>query len=157
MNNKEISEILRRDPRARRVFRGEFPRDRLPLHVVNDAPSIYVINTGHSRGPGEHWVCAWFDGIGGGAEYYDSFGLPPTLVSIRNFISRKSSCELKYNQRLCQSLVSSACGLYVIYYALMKSGGASLRRAQQPFHPYNLRSNDNKVRSLVTNLLRNRM
>ena len=71
MNNREISEILGRDPRARRVFRGVFPRDKLPLNINNNNnnASAYIINTGHSSGQGEHWVCAWFDGISGEAEY----------------------------------------------------------------------------------------
>lgn len=150
MNNKEISRIVQSDPRARRIFRGVYPRDQLPPSTTPN--SAYIINTDHSRGPGEHWVCVWFDSQGG-AEYFDSFGLPPTLNAIQRFISDNSIKSLKYNQRLCQSLVSSACGLYIIYYVLMKSRGASLRRLQQPFQPYNLRGNDNKVRTLVSNLL----
>ena len=158
MNNKEITTLLKSDPRARRVFKGVFPRDRLPTTINNNnnnLPSAYIINTDRSSGPGEHWVCVWFDGHGR-AEYFDSFGLPPTLVAIQNFISRNSYVRSNYNQRLCQSLVSSACGLYVLYYVLMKSRGASLFRIQQPFHPHNLRTNDTKVRTLVSNLLRHR-
>ena len=157
MNNKELTMLIKRDLRARRVFKGVYPRDRLPPSIVsNNNVSAYIINTGHSRGPGEHWVCVWFDGHGG-AEYFDSFGLPPTFASIDTFINKNSFRALKYNQRLCQSLVSSACGLYVLYYVLMKSRGSSLNRLLQPFNPYNLRGNDNRVRTLVTNLLRNRM
>ena len=158
MNNKEITSLLKSDPRARRVFKGVFPRDRLPdnNNNNNNDPAAYIINTDRSSGPGEHWVCVWFEG--GAAEYFDSFGLPPTSAAIQNFIDRhiSSAGRLKYNQRLCQSLVSSACGLYVLYYVLMKSRGASLLRTQQPFHPYNLRANDNKVRTLVAHLLRHR-
>lgn len=154
MNSKEINEIIRRDPRARRVFRGVFPRDKLPFSTtINNNASAYIINTGHSSGQGEHWVCVWFNGVNGQVEYFDSFGLPPTIVAIQNFITRNSVYPLKYNQRLCQSLVSSACGLYVLFYVLMKSRGASLRRVQQSFHPYNLRGNDTRVRNLVMNLL----
>ena len=153
MNNKEISEIIRRDPRARRVFRGVFPRDKLPIIISPfNGASAYIINTGHSSGPGEHWVCVWFDGRGR-AEYFDSFGLPPTLAPIQDFINRNSFYSLKYIQRLCQSLVSSACGLYVLYYVLMKSRGANLQRVQQSFQPHNLRGNDRRVQTLVLNLI----
>ena len=153
MNNKEITRLLKADPQARRVFKGVFPRDILP--TTNISHGAYVINTDRSSGPGEHWVCVWFDGVGG-VEYFDSFGLPPTLVAIQNFIKENSFQQCKYNQRLFQNLVSSACGLYVIYYVLMKSRGSSLYRLQQPFHPYNTRGNDNTVRKLVRNLIRNR-
>lgn len=151
MNNREISSLLARDPRTRRVFRGVFPRDKLPEHAKG--VGAYIINTDHSRGSGEHWVCVWFDGQGE-AEYFDSFGLPPTLKPVLSFIERNTVTGLvKYNQRLLQSLLSSACGLYVVYYVLMKSRGARLSRAQQVFHPHRLRANDIRVRSLVKNML----
>ena len=150
MNNQEIVALLTRDLRARRVFRGVFPRDKLPEYV--NGASAYIINTDHSRGPGKHWVCVWFDGQGG-AEYFDSFGVPPTLEPILRFIERNISGRFSYNARLFQDLLSSACGLYVMYYVLMKSRGARLSRVQQVFHPYHLRVNDNRVRSLVRNML----
>ena len=157
MNNKEIAEIIWQDPRARRVFRGVFPRDRLPRKKGLDTrrQSAYIVNTDRSVGPGEHWVCVWFDGKGH-AEYFDSFGLPPLFASINNLIDRNSYYPLKYNQRLFQSLTSSVCGLYVLYYVLMKSRGATLGRIQQMFQTNDLFGNDNRVRSLVTQLTRRR-
>ena len=150
MNNQEIVALLTRDLRARRVFRGVFPRDKLPQYV--NGASAYIINTDHSRGPGKHWVCVWFDGQGG-AEYFESFGIPPTLEPILRFIKRNITGRFSYNARLFQNLISSACGLYVMYYVLMKSRGARLSRVQQVFHPIRLRANDLRVRSLVKNLL----
>ena len=150
MNNLEIRALLTRDPRTRRVFRGVFPRDKLPQYEKD--VSAYIINTDHSRGPGEHWVCVWFNGQGG-AEYFDSFGLPPTLDPVLRFIERNTTKRFTYNKRLLQNMLSSACGLYVMYYVLMKSRGARLSRVQQMFHPYHLRVNDNRVRSLVKNML----
>ena len=150
MNNREITALLTRDLRARRVFRGVFPRDKLPEYV--NGASAYIINTDHSRGPGKHWVCVWFDGQGGG-EYFDSFGVPPTLEPILRFIKRNLTGRFSYNTRLFQNLLSSACGLYVMYYVLMKSRGARLSRVQQVFHTHCLRTNDIRVRSLVKNML----
>ena len=114
----------------------------------------YLINTDHSAGPGEHWVCVWCDGRGH-VEYFDSFGLPPVFASIQNFIDRNRSGRFKYNKRLLQSLTSSACGLYVLYYVLMKSRGATLSRVQQMFRRNNLWGNDRRVRSLVFQLIHN--
>ena len=150
MNNQEIVALLTRDLRARRVFRGVFLRDKLPQYV--NGACAYIINTDHSRGPGKHWVCVWFDGQGG-AEYFDSFGVPPTFEPILRFIRRNISGRFSYNARLFQDLLSSACGLYVMYYVLMKSRGACLSRVQQVFHPLRLRANDIRVRSLVKNML----
>lgn len=153
MDNKEISEIILRDPQAKRVFRGVFPRDTLPRKrgIESKRRSVYIINTDHSGGPGEHWVALWFDG-NNRAEYFDSFGLPPAHVTIKNFIDRNSVYPVKYNQRLFQSLTSSVCGVYVLYYVLMKSRGATLGRIQQWFKTNNLFGNDRRVRSLVTQI-----
>lgn len=152
MNSKEISRCLLADVHTRRVFRGIFPRDRLPQRINARCPSAYVINTDRSSGPGQHWVCVWFNGRGR-AEYFDSFGLPPTHPSIENFILRHST-HYTYNQRLLQSLISSACGLYVLYYIMMKSRGARLVQVQRVFDINRLWSNDRRVWSLMQQLRR---
>lgn len=153
MNSKDISRVLGRDIHTRRVFRGVFPRDRLPRQVNTRRPSAFVINTDRSTGPGEHWVCVWFDGLGQ-AEYFDSFGLPPVHPAIENFMLKHSSAHV-YNPRLLQDLTSSACGLYVLYYVLMKSRGASLFRTLRVFSPNRLWGNDRRVWFLVQQLRRN--
>ena len=133
------------------MFRGVFPRDKLP-RVNIQRPTAYVINTDHSTGRGLHWVCVWFDGQGR-AEYFDSFGLPPVHPSIKHFIVR-NCIYYRYNQRLLQSLTSSACGLYAVYYILMKSRGSSLARVQAVFFVNNLWGNDRRVWSLVQQMKR---
>ena len=151
MNSGEIVERLMRDRRARRVFRGVYPRNRLPGNVTQ-YPSAYVINTDLASGPGEHWVAVWFDHRGV-AEYFDSFGLPPHHADIRAFITRHSG-SYRYNHRLLQALTSACCGLYVVYYIAMKSRGASLPRLLSVFHPHKLWANDRRVWTLVQQLNR---
>ena len=146
MNTEEIATALKRDLYARRVFGGVYPQDKLPR--VASYPSAFVINTDRSEGPGEHWVAVWLDGRGK-AEYFDSFGLPPSFYEgIEHFILNHSY-RYRYNQRLLQDLTSSACGYYVLYFVLKKSRGASLPRLLAPFHPHKLRTNDQKVTSYV--------
>ena len=147
MNTKQIINILTNDFRTRRIFRGVLPRNKLP-QFENRRPSVYVINTDHSTGPGQHWVCVFLE-PNGKAEYFDSFGLPPTHAAIHGFIVRNSVASYRFNQKLLQSLTSSTCGLYVLYYVFMKSRGASLWRIQQVFDVNNLWANDRRVRSLV--------
>ena len=143
MNTREIGRVLMKDLCARRVFRGVFPRDKLPHYVDIRRPGAYIINTDHSSGPGEHWVVVWFDGRGK-AEYFDSFGLPPLHYEIESFLLRHSQTYM-YNKRLLQDLTSSACGLYAMYYVIMKSRGASLAKVVSAFHPHKLRTNDRTV------------
>lgn len=142
MNARQINSVLMSDPCAHRVFRGVYPRDRLPVTVTK--PSIFVINTDTSDRPGLHWVAVSFDSFGYG-EYFDSFGLAPLHHDILAFIVRNSHYPYSYNSRFLQDLMSSACGLYVIYYVLMKSRGQSLHRILLPFSSRYQWMNDRKV------------
>ena len=149
MNSREIAESLRGDVYARRVFEGVYPRNELPRYLPHHTTThAFFINTDHRQGPGKHWVAVWFDGRGK-AEYFDSFGLPPSFYpDIERFILRHSY-QYRYNQRLVQDLTSSACGYYVLYFIFKKSRGVSLSRLLSPFHPHKLRMNDQKVMSYV--------
>ena len=94
----------------------------------------------------------WFDGQVG-AEYFDSFGVPPTLEPILRSIKRNITSCFSYNAQLFQNLLSSAWGFYVMYYKLMKSRDARLSRMRQVFHLQRLRANDLCILSLVKNML----
>ena len=138
--------MLMSDIGARRVFKGVYPRDRLPVCVTY--PSIFVVNTDTSDGPGLHWVAVSFDRFGY-SEYFDSFGLPPVHSDIATFIDKNSFYPFVYNSRFLQDMTSSVCGLYVIYYVLLKSRGHSLSRIVLPFTSRNQWLNDRKVQYLV--------
>ena len=150
MNSRQVSALLMRDVRARRVFRGVYAHDVLPRGYVPDA-SAYIINTDDSRGRGLHWVAVYFDGRGN-AEYFDSFGFPPLLQTVLGFLSRNTPGRLLYNDRHLQNFASSACGLYVVYYILRKSRGASLSSVQGAFPSNNNTVNDRRVRALILSL-----
>lgn len=153
MNNLQLTAVLTSDIFAQRVFCGVFPRDILPRRVQTRRPCAYVINTDRYGKPGEHWVCVFFDGFGK-SEYFDSFGLPPLHSDIEQFIKRNSQSS-RYNQRFLQDLTSSACGLYVIYYVLIKSRGGSLNRMLTCFNSLRQRSNDRRVTRLVRPYMQN--
>ena len=153
MNNAQLTELLSRHPRTRRVFRGVFPRDLLPLRVPQATRCAYVINTDTSHGPGKHWVAVFFDGLGG-ADYFDSFGLPPRHVEVEKFIKRNSSSPLRYSSRLIQSVTSWFCGLYVVYFVAARCRGLSLRSLLVPFKPLRTRLNDRLVLRLLQQIYR---
>ena len=147
MNGKEIVAILTNDSQSRRIFRGVYARDELP-HTVCYCPSVYVINTDHSRGRGLHWVVVYI-GLHNEVEYFDSFGIPPTHPSINDFILRNTLQPLRFNTRLIQNIISIRCGEFCCYYVLMKSRGASMSRIVQVFDTDNLRLNDRRVQKLL--------
>ena len=141
------------DRRARRIFRGVFPRDKLPQCVDKHRPAGYVINTGKSDTRGMHWTACYYDGAGK-IEYMDSFGFSADMYEdIYKFIL-KHSTRYTYNKRLLQDVVSSMCGYYVIYFLLMKSRGVSMQKILSVFHPTNLYANDTLVFKRVQQILR---
>ena len=144
MNTQELSQLLKRDATVRQVVRGVFARDLLPTDV--NYPSGYVCNTHTSSQPGEHWVAIFIDHDGVG-EYFDSFGLPPLHASFEMFMNRNCA-SWSYNNRTLQSITSSVCGLYCIYFLVMRSKGYSLRDLLSVFTD-NFNTNDDIVANLI--------
>lgn len=152
MNSREISEILGNDIHARRIFRGVFARNKLPdiVHHNKGRPSSFVINTDPHYKPGSHWVGVFFNGKGH-CDYFDSFSFPPLHDDISRFIA-KNSFTWSSNKRLMQPLDTATCGLYVIYFIIMRSRGHSVTRAMTYFHPRHFRTNDRAVLRFVQRL-----
>lgn len=143
----QIVNALMADPRARHVFKGIAPRDRLKSIRVNSRyPSAYVINLDRHDEEGSHWVACYFSGKGGEAEYFDPYGLPPNCPEIAQFI-KTNSRRHKWNRRVLQSPLSKTCGLYAIYFVKKKARGYSLEKVLLPFHPYKLYYNDRRILS----------
>ena len=58
--------------------------------------SLCVINLGSLEGFGTHWVCCWFSK--NHFEYFDSFGLPPSLEweeNIKKVVSKDENVSKK--------------------------------------------------------------
>ena len=71
MNGRDLRELLTSDIHIKRIFKGVYSRDKLPRYRMKK-PSLLIVNTDHSKGPGEHWICI-FVGINNVIEYWDSF------------------------------------------------------------------------------------
>lgn len=130
MKGYTLARMMKSDLRVKQLFRGIYSRDRLPKHVVLK-PSIYIINTDHSRGAGLHWVCVYI-GSNNIAEYWDSFGLDIQNYEIWKFINDNSSRYI-YNDSVLQPVFSETCGYYCLYYAMKKSRGVSMQNITKHF------------------------
>ena len=114
MYKRQIEAILKIQPSTRKIFRGVFPIDRLPIRQ----PGAYVINLDKHDEPGSHWVVVIDDGKR--VEYFDSYGLPPSLTS---FLGDKAV----YSTVSLQPLYSNACGFYCVYYIIQRSLGIAMK------------------------------
>lgn len=98
-------------------FVGTFSRDNLP--EIQKKPAALVVNTDDSSRPGEHWV-AIFIPVKGPTEYFDSYGLPPLHPEMFDFLARNSPGGWIFSDVTLQSVDSSTCGHYCIFYLLSR-------------------------------------
>lgn len=132
MNTQEILEILLTDSFVRRSGVKVLARDQLPPRINRYKAAAFVVNVDPSWRPGSHWIGLYYNGLGS-FEYFDSFGLPPFHADIVKFIERNSDRPCIYNPRPLQDILISTCGLFVIYFILIKCRGGSMRRVLAPF------------------------
>ena len=120
MDTNEIYRALRRVT----DFDGVYSIDTLPAR-----PRLLVCNTDPSHEPGRHWICICVKN--GTGEYFDSFGRPPSKPLERYM---NTSCKnWTFNSRQLQSVVSSFCGHYCIYYCLLRSRGITMNEIVASF------------------------
>ena len=73
--------------RDTRSFAGVFPSDLLP-HSISHTYTVIINADPHTK-QGSHWLAVRFMPKSSSAYYFDSYGIPPTLVpAIHEFISR---------------------------------------------------------------------
>ena len=110
---------MKNDRKSATAFRGVYACDELPDRA--SANSLYVCNTDPSDRPGEHWVVIYFDDASRG-EYFDSFGLHPSIASFEKFLC-ENSVVWKCNAKQVQSVFSDACGYHCVFFAVHRCAG----------------------------------
>jgi len=122
---------------------GVFARDQLPKKsTITRFPACLIANTDSASKPGEHWVAFWFESKES-TEFFDSYGFHPSYFGFT------LTCN-NYNTIPIQSMDSSVCGEYSLYYLYMKSQGSSLSHIASLFDPSNPLWNDKQVRKFFT-------
>ena len=111
MNTFEINAILERNPVTKKIYKGCFPSNKIPL--CKDFPCAFVVNFDEKGEPGTHW-CTVVTPNKRIAYMYDSLG---TLGAqyIQKYLNRhfKKVTRLKYR---FQSEFSTVCGQYAIFF-----------------------------------------
>lgn len=121
MDSRQLYRAAKSDKTLREYgFLGVFSPDTIPIKALTTSPCSLISNTQDSDKDGEHWVALTIDDNGRGW-YFDSFGAPPKL---EEFLSLLNSCsEWSYNTRPIQSLLSTTCGQYCLFYLLHSARG----------------------------------
>lgn len=133
MDTRTINAILRTLPATRCFYLACVPCDAIPMPF--NFPCAIVVNEDGSAEPGTHWTALYIRSPTT-VWYFDSFGSAP-VGQIARFLSHFK--DVTSNICLFQSIDSSVCGHYCIYFLFMcckrltySSILASLRRQSNP-------------------------
>ncbi|KAJ8046888.1 hypothetical protein HOLleu_05719 [Holothuria leucospilota] len=108
-----------------RARNGVFPSDG--LHHFNPTfPCSINVNTEQGHLPGSHWV-AIFISQHRIRKYFDSHGLPPSVITDIGVFLNRVCIGQRYNKITLQGLFSTVCLQYAVYFLLHKSRGWGLR------------------------------
>ena len=147
MNTLQIERLLKEDLRTKNIFKKICAWDQLEKPIF---PSTYVINSDPSSEPGEHWIAVYFDKRGQG-EYFDSYGLSPTLIGLKSYMDAYSLSGWIYNHKTLQACFSSFCGHYCVYFILFRCRGVPLHTIVSDFTS-NLTENDRSISRFIRNV-----
>lgn len=150
MNSNQIRRILYNYPKVNNCFIGVFSSDTLPNHDSQKCyPFCFIVNTAKSSAPGEHWI-AIFVLNSAEIEYFDSYGLPPTVPSIKKFVQQYPNFH--YNSTRLQGY-STCCGQYCTLFLIARQYGHPLKIITARFHANETALiRDISVLSIVNNL-----
>ena len=143
MKGSEILQFIKQSWPVQNTFRGVFPSDRLPTHLPSGIRHAFICNLDKAHKRGTHWV-AIFISTFGDITYFDSFGRPPYVKGILDFI-RQHGRRLEYNKVPIQGALTRTCGLYCIYFVEQMCIGSSLKRFLHEFQTLNPAFNDNRI------------
>lgn len=152
MNTIELIQAIKQDPKSHGKFCGVYASDTLPKQIEH-YPCGLIVNTDPQTEKGSHWVAMYFPNELK-AEFLDSYGNSPEFYqdSFKTFLDSHSR-KWTYNHRCLQSLMSSMCGQFCVYFITNRNRGKSLSKIVNSFSN-KLNVNDHRVSEFVRRLLR---
>ena len=153
MNAQQLESILRLDQNVSKKFAGVFAADTLPSNLSN-LPKFLIVNSDVHSGPGQHWLALYIPEKGP-SEFFDSLGLSPKhyLKSFEQFLINYGPKYIYSNKRL-QNYDSNTCGLFVLYYVILRCKGYNMQDIVNHFSS-NLAQNDILALNSVHTFMRN--
>ena len=151
METRQILNILKNTVDTNK-FLGVFASDMLPTTetlknaiIENNGEIGLVLNTDPSTKPGSHWVAIYVNSDGTEADYFDSYGLPPTRVPNISKFLMKNFKKWQYNKKRIQNYFSSVCGHYCIYFIVQRSKNIPMSKIANKFSAENCEQNDEMI------------
>jgi hypothetical protein len=141
MTSSEIERRLKGNRLTKRIFRGVFAADDIPLKLR--LPAGIVVNTDPRDKKGQHWIAIFINKYNQ-ITFFDSYGRPPQIQDHLNFINAQRG-HLQYNRRKLQDTATSICGHYCCEFLLSCARGKTLKYFLKPFKNDNSATNDARI------------
>lgn len=147
MNGRVLEHIIKKHIITRNWFQG-FSSPDLPLPPIKHYPALFILNTDTTDGPGEHW-CVVIVFNKNHAEFFDSYGNPPSSYNLNIPIKQKST-TVQYNKKRVQGNKPN-CGHHCIFYSIHRAEGKSLSFITNNLYTNNLTTNDRIAYNFIKN------
>lgn len=156
LTGDQLETLALTDVRLQSIFIGVYSLNNLPYiiryqhsAIKHVKPICFIVNTDTTNLPGQHWIAIFIDENNIG-EVFDSFGrLPPSHIQRWMNINTRF---WYYSQDCIQSISSTMCGAFCLYYLFHKSRGISLQVILSHFDFIFLQCNDYIVQRFVIKL-----
>ena len=154
LSNEQLDYLASKHPALHRVYGGAVPSDGLPRRLRTDFPQAFIVNTDPTGQPGMHWMAIWIEE--NRCEVFDSFALPlQTYPGVEPFIRwlERHCKNIETNDRSVQSVTSDTCGVYALFYLMLKSEGGSMSQFLSMFKLHDYIANDRVVGEMLKQLI----
>lgn len=150
MNSLRIEQVLEESITPEKArFEGVFAKDQVPNpNTLTHFPCCYIANSDPSTEKGTHWLAFFYPHSRDQCEFFDSYGL-----ALDNYGFGECAEIVKSSIMPIQSLASSTCGEFCIYYLNKRSVGHTFDSIVNSFSQLNKRANDFRVRKHVSSLV----
>ena len=130
-------------------FLGCFSRNQLPP-FPETFPKSMIINTGHSSGPGIHWVAMIL--LADKCLYFDPFGVSIVETDILDYVqSRYQSVD--YSNTCIQHVKSNKCGAFCVSFILSVKNKNDFKKFIDHFNATLLKQNDKILKRYFSEIL----
>jgi hypothetical protein len=116
-----------------RSLLGIFPSDLLP-HSIPKKTCTVILNADPHTKSGSHWLAIHFEPRSSSVYYFDSFGRPPYIPTIQNFLRRNCNVQ-EYNAIQLQGPSITLCGHYCCLFALHMDRGETPKHFVSLYNP----------------------
>ena len=130
-------------------FLGCFSRNQLPP-FPETFPKSMIINTGHSSGPGIHWVAMIL--LADKCLYFDPFGVSIVETEILDYVKSRYQ-SVVYSNTCIQHVKSIKCGAFCVLFILSVKNKNDFKKFISHFNATLLKQNDKVLKRYFTEIL----